>query len=184
MTYLDRYTCEFDFIPNVLTSLYMEGKIDDYIMTHPIEWETLLPKFGYAQDWGIRDIVVEKSEKETKRSKFLITFPKPKVTPHCFYAILYIGKGGYKYYTLELDFGSSFIFKDGGGIICGQSGSCHLNYGRRCKEDLAAFEQAVQDMIDGKPYDDKELYKNIGYKAASKEFGMEEEEFKQKCNIY
>ena len=183
--YLDRYTCEFDFIPNVLTSLYIEGKIGDYIMTHTFEWKKLLPKYGFGYDFGIRNIRVEKSEKETKRSKFLITFPKPKVTPECFYALLYIGKNSYNYYTLELDLGSSIVFKDGGGIICGQQGTCHLNYGRRCKEDLGEFEQAVQDIIDGKPYDDSENFKNIDYKAAAKELGMQEDQFKEKyCNIY
>ena len=91
--YLDRYTCEFDFIPNVLTSLYIKGKIDDYIMTHPIEWKKLLPKFGFGYDFGLRNMVVEKCQNESKRSKFLITFPKPRITPECFYAILYRKRG-------------------------------------------------------------------------------------------
>ena len=109
LKYLDRYTCEFDFIPNTLTSLYIKGKIDDYIMTHPMEWKKLLPKFGFGYDFGLRNMTVVKSENETKRAKFLITFPKPKVSPDCFYAILYIGKGDYNYYTLELDLGSSTV---------------------------------------------------------------------------
>ena len=119
-----------------------------------------------------------------KKEKFIITFPKPRITPECFYAILYLSSNGYKYYTLELDIGSSIIFKDGGGIICGQSGSSHLNYGRRCKDDKKEFEKAVQDIIDGKPFDIFQDYKNIDYKEASKQFGMTEEEFKEKCTIF
>ena len=146
LNYLDRYTCEFDFIPNMLTSLYIKGKIDDYIMTHPIEWKKLLPIFGFGYDFGIRNISVEEREEKPKSKKFIITFPKPKVTPNCFYAILYIGKGGYSYYTLELDIGSSVFFKNGGGVICGQTGSSHLNYGRRCREDLDEFRKRVKEI--------------------------------------
>ena len=183
LNYLDRYTCEFDFIPNKLASLYIKGKIDDYIITHPIEWKKLLPKFGFGYDFGIRNISVEEREEKSKDKKFIITFPKPNAVPNCFYAILNIENGGYSYYTLELDIGSSIIFKDGGGIICGQSGSSHLNYGRRCKDDKKEFEKAVQDIIDGKPYDDKEMFKDADYKAAAKEFGMTEDEFRKKCII-
>ena len=184
LKYLDRYTCEFDFIPNMLTSLYMKGKIDDKMMTNPIEWKKLLPRFGFGYDFGLRNMTVVKSEKETKESKFLITFPKPKVTPECFYAILYIGKGDYNYYTLELDFGSSSVFDIGGGIICGQKGTQHLNYGRRCIDDLEEFEQAVQDIVDGKPYDSTQMVKSIDFGAASEELGMSEEELKKDCMIY
>ena len=184
LNYLYRYNCEFDFIPNKLDSLYIKGKIDDYIITHPIEWKKLLPKFGFGYDFGIRNISVEEREEKSKDKKFIITFPKPKTVPNCFYAILYLGKGGYSYYTLELDIGSSVFFKNGGGVICGQSGSAHLNYGRRCRDNVDEFVQAVQDIIDGKPYDDREMFKDADYKAAAKEFGMNEDEFKEKCNIY
>ena len=184
LKYLDRYTCEFDFIPNTLTSLYIKGKIDDYIMTHPMEWKKLLPKFGFGYDFGLRNMTVVKSENETKRAKFLITFPKPKVSPDCFYAILYIGNGDYNYYTLELDLGSSTVFEYGGGIICGQKGDKHLNYGRRCMEDWEEFEQAVQDIIDGKPYNPKELFKDFDYEAASEQLGITEEKLKEDCIIY
>ena len=34
--FLYRYTCEFDFIPNILPDLYVKGEIDDYIMMHSI----------------------------------------------------------------------------------------------------------------------------------------------------
>ena len=33
--YINRYTFEFDFLPNVLPPLYKDGNIDDYVMTHP-----------------------------------------------------------------------------------------------------------------------------------------------------
>ena len=182
--YFDRYSCEFDFIPNVLSSLYMNGDIDDYVMTHPMEWKKILSKKGFRYDFGIKNISVEKIEDPSKKAKFIITFPAPKVVPECFYAILYIGKSGYKYFTLELDFGSSIVFKDGGGIICGQSGSMHLNYGKRCKPDLDEFQKFVQDIIDGKSLDRDEDYKNIDYKEAAKLVGMNEEDLKEKCFIY
>ena len=182
--YLNRYDCEFDFIPNVLTSLYIKGKIDDYVMTHPLEWKKVLAKRGFRFDFGIRNIIVEKVETNSKKKKFIFTFPKPNVVPECFYAILMIDNCEYKYYTLELDFGSSTIFKDGGGAVCGQRGSSHLNYGRRCKNDLNEFQKCVQDMIDGKPYDIKEEFKGIDYKEAAKLVGMTEDDLNEKCSIY
>ena len=152
--FFDRYSCEFDFIPNVLTSLYMDGKIDDYIMTHPKEWKKILSKSGFRYDFGIKNIAVEKSDDApSKKAKFIITFPAPRVIPECFYAILYIGKSGYRYFTLELDIGSIIASKNGGGIICGQSGSTHLNYGKWCKPDKDEFQKKVQDIIDGKSDD-------------------------------
>ena len=182
--YLDRYSCEFDFIPNVLSSLYLKGKIDDNVMTNPIEWKKILLKSGYRYDFGIKNISVEKIETDSKKAKFLITFPKPKVIPECFYAILFFCDNDYKYYTLELDLGSSTVFEYGGGIICGQKGDKHLNYGRRCMEDWEEFEQAVQDIIDGKPYNPKELFKDFDYEAASEQLGMNEEKLKEDCIIY
>ena len=182
--FLNRYDCEFDFIPNVLTSLYIKGAIDDYVMTHPLEWKKILVKRGFRFDFGIKNIVVEQGETNSKKKKFIFTFPKPNVVPECFYAILFIGEGEYKYYTLELDFGSGTVFKDGGGVVCGQNGSCHLNYGRRCKNDLNEFQQCIQDMIDGKPYDSTEEFKNMEYKEAAKMVGMTEDEFKEKCCIF
>ena len=185
LKYLDRYTCEYDFIPNILTSLYLKRKIDDNFMTHPIEWKKILPKYGFGYDFGLRNIVVEKSEEKSKRAKFKITFPKPEVPPQCFYAILFIGKGGYNYYTLELDLGSKVVLKNGGGIVCGQKGSNHLNYGRRCKEDWNEFEQAVQDIMHGKSFDLVENYNDLDFNAAAKELGMKDEnELKEECIIY
>ena len=185
LKYLDRYTCEFNFIPNVLTSLYIQGVITDDFILNPIKWKRLLPIYGFSHDFGLSKITVKKSgSEESKKAKFLITFPKPNIVPNCFYAILYIDKRGYDYYTLELDFGSSVLFKSGGGIICGQKGSLHLNYGRRCKEDLDEFEKMVQDIIDGKKYDNNDMMKDIDYQVVSKEFGMSEKEFKEKCDIF
>ena len=184
--FLDRYSCEFDFIPNVLTSLYIKGEIDDYIMTHPMEWKKILSKYGFRYDFGIRNIVVEKKEEPSKKqkAKFIITFPTPKVMPECFYAILYIGKNGYNYYTLELDAIDCFLFKEPGGAICGQSGSSHLNYGRSCKQDLDEFQKKVQDIVDGKTYDRTEDYKNFDPKQACKLIGMSEDKINENCIIY
>ena len=181
--FLDRYSCEFDFIPNVLTSLYLNQKIDDYVMTHPNEWKKILLKYGFRYDFGIRNIYVEKSETSNK-NKFIITFPAPRCVPECFYAILLFDKSDYEYFTLELDLGSSTLFKEGGGIICGQKGSSHLNYGRRCKNDLNEFRKSVQDIIDGKPYDIREDFKNIDFKEGAKLVGMSEDDLKEECFIY
>ena len=87
--HLTRYVCEFDFIPNILPDLYTKGEIDDYIMTHPIEWKVVLLKKGVNSDFGMDDISVEKVEKKDEEN-FIYIFPKPKETPNCFYAILII----------------------------------------------------------------------------------------------
>ena len=177
--YLDRYCCEFDFIPNILPSLYSKGEIDDEVMIHPDEWKKILIKKGVRSDFGINKIYVVKNEIDSEKFKFVYTFPKPEKSPDCFYAVLYFeNKNNWKYYTLELDIGSSSVFKDGGGIICGQKGANHLNYGRRCKEDLDEFLKSVQDMIDGKPYDIREMYKNIDFNEAAK-FGFDDELYKK-----
>ena len=42
--HLDRYTCEFDFIANILPELFTKGEIDNYVMTHPTEWRNILLK--------------------------------------------------------------------------------------------------------------------------------------------
>ena len=51
-------------------------------------------------------------------------------------------------------------------------------------EDWEEFEQAVQDIIDGKPYNPKELFKDFDYEAASEQLGMNEEKLKEDCIIY
>ena len=186
--YFDRYSCEFDFIPNVLTSLYIEGKIDEDIITNPFEWKKILSKSGYRYDFGLKHITVEKIESKSKKTKkFIITFPKPKSPPECFYALLYFDNKGCNYYTLELDIGNTVLFKDGG-IICGQKGSSHLNYGRQCKDDKDEFIEMVQDIIDGKPCDIKnqnQSFKNV-YSSAAEELGIvkNEEQFNEECIIF
>ena len=192
--YINRYCFEFDFLPNVLSSHYQKGEIDDYVMTHPSEWKKILIKKGVRSDFGIDKMSVDKKELSDNDIGFIFTFPKPKVSPECFYAILIFDKNRtYKYFTLELDFGSSSIFKDGGGIICGQSGLKHLNYGRRCKNDLDEFMNSVQEIIEGKPYDIRNDFKNIDFNEAAKLgfgeeyfklFGLSSEQVKKQCIIY
>ena len=156
--HLNRYTCEFDFIPNILPDCYIKGEIDDYIMTHPIEWKIILLKKGVNSDFGMDEISVEKEEANDEIT-FIYTFPKPKETPNCFYALLIFDKNKkWNYYTLELDYGSSTIFKDGGGIICGQKGCSHLNYARRCVEDLNEFQKKVDEIRKGEPIFPEELF--------------------------
>ena len=57
-----------------------------------------------------------------------------------------------------MDYGSSTIFKDGGGIICGQKGCSHLNYARRCVEDLSEFQKKVDEIRKGEPIFPEELF--------------------------
>ena len=176
--HLNRYTCEFDFIPNILPEFYAKGEIDDYIMTHPIEWKVILLKKGVNSDSGMDEISVEKIENNSE-IRFIFTFPRPKTTPECFYALLVFDKNkDWKYFTLELDMGSSTVFKEGGGIICGQKGVDHINYGRRCKEDLNEFQKKVQDIIDKKPHNLFEDYQNIDLKKVE-ELGFNAEFYKK-----
>ena len=147
---LDRYACEFDFIPNILTSLWKNGDIDSYIMTNPIEWKKILFKKGIISDFGIEKIKVIEEEINENKRKFIFIFPEPKVTPECFFALLFIdNEGNSNYFTLELDM-SSTLLNIGGGMICGQRRTNHLNYGRRCKSNLDDFQKSVQDIIEGK----------------------------------
>ena len=149
--YINRYTFEFDFLPNVLPSLYKNGNIDDYVMTRPSEWKKILLKKGVNSDFGIDKLSVEKEELSDGGIKFVYTFPKPEETPECFYAIIHFDKNkDWKYYTLELDYTSKLMFKNGGGLVCGQKGEMHLNYGRWCQDNLDKFKEAVQDILDGK----------------------------------
>ena len=183
-SYINRYDFEFDFLPNVLPALYQKDQIDDYVMTHPFEWKKILIKMGVRSDFGIEKIMVEKEVSEDKNIKFIFTFPKPKVVPECFYALLIFDTNkDWNYYTLELDFGSSIVFKEGGGVICGQRGSSHLNYGRRCKDDVKEFVGRVQDIIDGKPEEPGALLKDFDYAEAGKLVGLTPEQMKEKCII-
>ena len=170
--FLNRYVCEFDFIPNVLPDLYVKEEIDDYILTHPIEWKVVLLKKGVNSDFGMDEISVEKVEKDDETT-FIFTFPKPKETPNCFYALLIFDKDKkWTYFTLELDYGSSTVFKEGGGIICGQKGVDHINYSRRCREDLDEFQKKVKEIREKKPVNLFEDYGNIDFEKA-KEMGCE-----------
>ena len=190
--HINRYCFEFDFLPNVLPPLYKSGEIDDYVMTHPSEWKKILLKKGVRSDFGIDELSVEKKETETQ-IKFIFTFPKPKVSPECFFALLLFDKGkNWKYYTLELDFGSSSIFKNGGGIICGQSGPRHLNYSKRCRADINEFLKDVQDIVDGKPIDPRDTFKDFDFNEAAKlgineeffnKMGVTSEQMKEACII-
>ena len=149
--YINRYTFEFDFLPNVLPPLYKDGNIDDYVMTHPSEWKKILLKKGVRSDFGIDKLLVEKEELNDGSIKFVYTFPKPEDTPECYYAITHFDKKkDWKYYTLELDYASKLMFKNGGGIVCGQKDQMHLNYGKWCSDNLDKFKEAVQDIQDGK----------------------------------
>jgi hypothetical protein len=192
--HINRYCFEFDFLPNVLPSLYQKDEIDDYIMTHPSEWKKILVKKGVRSDWGFDKIKVEKFELDKDRIKFIFTFPEPKVSPECFFAMLIFDEDkNSNYFTLELDFGSSSIFKEGGGIVCGQKGMKHLNYSRRCRNDLNEFEKTVQDIINGKPNDPRDMFKNFDFEEAAKigiddeffkKMGVTSEQMKEACTIY
>ena len=183
--FLNRYDFEFDFLPNVLASLYQKDEIDDYVMTHPAEWKKILIKKGVKSDFGIGKILVEKEESNDGTTKFIFTFPKPKVSPECFYSLLIFDKtNNWKYFTLELDFGSSFFFKDGGGIVCGQKGQIHLNYGTRCKDNLDEFLKTIQEIMDGKESNPSDFLKNVDFEAGAKMLGMSSKEMEEKCKIW
>ena len=191
--YINRYCFEFDFLPNVLPPLYQKDEINDYIMTHPSEWKKILLKKGVCSDFGIDKIMVEKTEKADGEIKFIFTFPEPKVSPECFFAMLIFDENkNWHYFTLELDFGSSSIFKDGGGIICGQHGLRHLNYSRRCKNDLDEFQKMVEEIRNGKPNDPKDMFKDFNFDEAAKlginedffkKMGVTSEQMKEQCII-
>ena len=89
--FLNRYTWEFDFIPNILPDLYVKGEIDDYIMMHSIEWKVILLKKGVNSDFGMDEISIEKEEKDEEVT-FIYIFPRPKETPHFFFLCLYLTK--------------------------------------------------------------------------------------------
>ena len=67
----------------IIKTLELNGKI----------YELERNRICYSNSPIGRNMVVEKCQNESKRSKFLITFPKPKITPECFYAILYRKRG-------------------------------------------------------------------------------------------
>ena len=117
-------------------------------MTHPIEWKVVLLKKGVNSDWGMDEISVERVD-QNDETIFIYIFPRPTETPHCFYALLIFDKDKkWNYYTLELDFGSSTIFKEGGGTIC----------------DFYEFIKKVKEIRQNKPVNIAESFGNVDLK--------------------
>ena len=195
--HLNRYTCEFDVLPNILPELYIKGDIDDYGMTHPSEWRNILVKKGVISDFGIDEISVEKEEKDGE-IKFIYIFPEPKFAPNCYYSILVIKKNKeWRYFTLEKDnklFPCQDILIDNLALVCGQKGYEHKFYNRWCTFELDDFKRHVQDIIENKPYDRYEegrkfidvnkLMKMKGDLELSELLGLKDEYLKEKCSIY
>ena len=68
-----------------------------------------------------------------------------------------------------------------------------MNYGRRCKNDISEFEKVVQDIIDGKPNNPADMFKNFDFEEAAKlginedffkQFGVTSEQMKEACLIF
>ena len=195
--HLDRYTCEFDVLPNILPELYIKGGIDDYAMTHPVEWRNILVKKGIRSDFGIEEISVKKEEKNGE-IRFIYIFPEPKKAPNCYYSILVIDKNKeWRYFTLEKDskiYPCPDILIDSLALVCGQKGYNHLQYSRWCRNELIDFKRNVQDILDNKPYN---LYEE-GIKFLDKEkivkmqaemklcelLGIEDEYYEENCSIF
>ena len=195
--HLNRYTCEFDVLPNILPELYIKGEIDDYGMTHPAEWRKILVTKGINSDFGIDEISVKKEEKDGE-IRFVYIFPEPKIAPHCYYSILVIDKTKeWRYFTLEKDIKLipyPDILIDSLALVCGQKGYEHKFYSRWCTFELDDFKRHVQEIIDNKPYDEYEeglkfLDKNKLIKMKvemelSQLLGLEDEYLKKKCSIF
>ena len=195
--HLNRYTCEFDVLPNILPDLYFKGDIDDYGMTHPSEWINILTTKGVNSDFGIDKISVEKEEKDGE-IRFIYTFPEPKIAPHCYYSILVIDKNKeWRYFTLEKDiklFPIPDILIDTLALVCGQKGYNHECYSRWCTFELDDFKRHVQDIIDNKPYDkleegmkfiDKNKVIKMKYEMELCEMlGLEDEYLMKNCSIF
>ena len=195
--HLDRYTCEFDVLPNILPELYSKGEIDDYAMSHPVEWRNILVKKGIRSDFGIEEISVKKEEKDGE-IRFIYIFPEPKKAPNCYYSILVIDKNKeWRYFTLEKDskiYPCPDILIDSLALVCGQKGYNHLQYSRWCRNELIDFKRNVQDILDNKPYN---LYEE-GIKFLDKEkivkmqaemklcelLGIEDEYYEENCSIF
>ena len=195
--HLDRYTCEFDVIPNILPELYIKGEIEDFEMTHPTEWRNILIKKGIRSDFGIDEISVEIEEKNGE-IRFIFIFPEPKVAPNCYYSILVIDKNKeWRYFTLEKDnklFPCPDILIDSLALVCGQKGYNHLQYTRWCRNELADFKRHVQEILDNKPYNRYEegikfldMNKIVKMKAEMKLcelLGLEDEYYEENCSIF
>ena len=117
-SFLNSYDFEFDFLPNVLPLLYQKDEIDDFVMTHPSKWKKILIRKRVKSDFGIGKVTVEKEESNDGIIKYIFTFPKPKVTPECFYTVLIFDKNkNWKYFTLELDMAVLLFLKMGRGYL-------------------------------------------------------------------
>jgi len=190
--HLDRYTCEFDFIANILPELFTKGEIDNYIMTHPTEWRIILLKKGIISDFGINEISVKTEEKDGEM-RFIYVFPEPKVAPNCYYSILVIDKKKeWRYFTLEKDnkiFPRIDILIDSLALVCGQKGYKHTCYSRWCNNyDLDEFKKHVQEILDNKPYDKyTEALKFFDLNKIAKkidEMNFQDENYKDDCFIF
>ena len=195
--HLNRYTCEFDVLPNILPELYVKGDIDDYGMTHPSEWRKILVTKGVSSDFGFDEITVDKEEKDGE-IRFIYTFPEPKIAPDCYYSILVIDKNKeWRYFTLEKDFKlfpCPDILTDTLALVCGQKGYEHECYSRWCTFELDDFKRHVQDIIDKKPYDKFEegmkfIDKNKVIKIKNEMelcelLGLEDEYLTKNCSIF
>ena len=190
--HLDRYTCEFDFIANILPELFTKGEIDNYVMTHPTEWRNILLKKKILSDFGIDEISVKTEEKDGE-IRFIYIFPEPKVAPNCYYSILVIDKKKeWSYFTLEKDnniFPSVDILIDSLALVCGQKGYKHIFYSRWCNNyDLDEFKMHVQEILDNKPYDRyKEGVKFLDPSKIAKklvEMDLENDNYNDDCSIF
>ena len=195
--HLNRYTWEFDVLPNILPELYAKGVIDNYEMTHPSEWRNILKEKGIKSDFGIDEITVEEEVKDGE-TRFIYTFPEPLVAPNCYFSILVFDKNKeWRYFTLEKDtkiFPCPDVLTDNLALVCGQNGYEHVNYSRWSNLELDDFKRNVQEIIDNKPYNRYEEgikfldpYKILEFKIKMEVYealGLEDEFKKDNCSIF
>ena len=142
--HLQRHQFEFQFLPNLLPVLYSQGIINDEQMVNPPTWKNYSGPNVQINSEFLDKISVIKKDLKNNVKKFMFTFPEPKVGTECYFAILYFDENkNWEYYTLELELGNDFGSQDGSGLICGQKGSKHLNFGRVCKANLEDFEKCI-----------------------------------------
>ena len=195
--HLNRYTCEFDVLPNILPELYAKGVIDNYEMTHPSEWRNILKEKGIKSDFGIDEITVEEEVKDGE-TRFIYTFPEPLVAPNCYFSILVFDKNkDWRYFTLEKDnkfYPCPDVLIDNLALVCGQKGYEHEHYSRWCTLELDDFKRHVQEIIDNKPYNKCEEgikffdpNKLVEFKIKMEVYealGLEDEFKKDNCSIF
>ena len=113
-------------------------------MVNPPSWKNYSGPNVQINPEFLDKISVIKKDLKNNVKKFMFTFPEPKVGTECYFAILYFDENkNWEYYTLELELGNDFGSQDGSGLICGQKGSKHLNFGRVCKANLEDFEKCI-----------------------------------------